>query len=183
MAVPIEVSDETFAKLQALAKPFVDTPESVIRRLADEALAKGHPTGTERHVADDIINLDPHVPANLAHTRVRFARLGKQEVDRPNWNKLLRETHAYALKKLGSLDALRRSTSANIKDGRYELDGFSYVSGSNFSIQGLDSNLAWQNCLRLVKRLGIGIEVEFTWYDKDGAAYPGKRGRVAWTPD
>jgi hypothetical protein len=181
----IRISDETFELLGRLARPFVETtPESVIHRLATEALTGApveHSTGRYEY-EEDIVELDPHIPENLAHTRILMARLGRDEIDRPNWNKLLRETHALAMERLGSLTAVRRVSSANMKEGRYEQEGYSYLPDSNISIQGLDSNLAWQNCLRIAKKLELPIEVEFSWHDKEGAAHPGERGRIRWSP-
>lgn len=179
----IRISDETFALLGRLARPFVETtPESVIHRLAAEALSGASVDRPNVEYDEELVEMDPHVPENLAHTRVLIARLGRDEIDRPNWNKLLRETHALAMERLGSLTAVRRVSSANMKEGRHEQEGYSYLPDSNISIQGLDSNLAWQNCLRIAKKLNLPIEVEFSWYDKEGAAHPGERGRIRWSP-
>jgi hypothetical protein len=67
--------------------------------------------------------------------------------------------------------------------GSYSNEGFKYVPTGNFSIQGLDSNLAWASSVRLARKLGVPVEVEFEWYNKEGAAHPGKRGHILWQPE
>lgn len=178
----IEISAETFEKLKALAEPLVDTAESVIARLVETALAN-QTAGSNGAVLGADVELDPDAPANLAFTRVYRARLAGEEIPKPNWNRVLRQAHIVAFKKLGSLDALRRASGAHIRPGRYEKEGFSHLPEVDFSLQGLDSNLAWENSLRVAKYLGMPIEVEFEWYNKDGAAHPGKSGRIGWEPN
>ena len=181
----IDISAATFAKLQQLGVAFVDTPETVIARLADAALESRQSTqGIQQGVTEqDWIEIDPFFTGNLAHTRVRRASFNGQEIDPPKWNNLLRVAHVEGYKKLGSFAALKEATSARIREGKYELQGFKYVPESKFSIQGLDSNLAWASSLRLAKKLDVPIEIEFEWYLKEGAAYPGKRGHMRWQPD
>lgn len=182
----IDISDDTYAKLQRLGVAFIDTPDTVIARLADSALAQqGVPLHQSVSLASptkDWIELDPMFTGNLAHTRVRSARFGEVEIDPPQWNNLLRIAHVEALKQLGSFAALKQVSSARLREGKYEDRGFKYIPEAKFSIQGLDSNLAWSSSLRLAKKLGTSIEVEFDWYDKDGAAHPGQRGHMRWQP-
>lgn len=181
----IEITPATYEKLQELGVAFVDTPETVIARLADAALAaraKAPVAPVVPAKQSDLIELDPLFTGNLAHTRVRQARFSDREIEPPKWNNLLRVAHVEALKQLGSFAALNQVSSARLKDGRYEGEGFKYVPGSDFSIQGLDSNLSWSSSLRLAKHLNVPIEIEFEWYDKEGAAHPGKRGYMRWDP-
>lgn len=181
----IEITPATYQKLQDLGVAFVDTPETVIARLADAALQAraAQSTGLPRPSADpDLIELDPFFTGNLAHTRVRRATFDEKEIDPPQWNNLLRFAHAEALKQLGSFAALKQASSARLREGRYESEGFKYMAGADLSIQGLDSNLAWASSLRLAKKLDVPIEVEFEWHSKDAAAHPGKRGHIRWEP-
>jgi hypothetical protein len=182
----IEITPATFQKLQQLGVAFVDTPETVIARLADAALEARHSSAIvpkHRSTPGDWIELDPLFTGNLAHTRVRRARFGDQEIDPPKWNNLLRVAHTEALKRLGSFPALKEASSARLKEGKYEREGFKYVSGADFSIQGLDSNLSWSSSLRLAKKLNVPVEIEFEWFEKEGAAHPGKRGHMLWEPN
>jgi hypothetical protein len=182
----IEISPDTFGKLQELGVAFVDTPETVIARLADEALARRGASRVRPSVpplSSDWIELDPFFTGNLAHTRVRRATFGDRDVDPPQWNNLLRVAHIEAKKKLGSFTAVEQASSARLWNGKLDERGFKYVPEAGLSIQGLDSNLSWSSALRLAKKLSVPIEVEFEWHEKDGAANPGKRGHMRWDPD
>jgi hypothetical protein len=186
MTPVIRISEATYELLQQLARPFVDTPDSVIHSLAEKELQNGgdapSANGAQRARRSDEVTLDPEAPGNLAHTRVRYACLGDHVIQNPNWAKLFRLAHVEALEELGSVTALRQVSGAHIKEGRYESEGFSYLAGADISLQGQDSNLSWQNSLRLAQKLGLPVEVEIEWYNKEGAAHPGKSGRMRWDP-
>ncbi|MFH8518688.1 hypothetical protein ACH4CE_27090 [Streptomyces gelaticus] len=56
MSRTIRVDDDVFARLQSLAEPFTDTPNSVIRRLlglANPSAQAGHPASPASSPADD----------------------------------------------------------------------------------------------------------------------------------
>ncbi len=187
MAPVIRISNATYEKMKLLAEPFVDTPDAVISRYLDEALQmRGLEPNYENGSAplgDSVVrDLDPDAPGELKHTSVKRARVNSQELSRPNWNTMLRYLHSVALEKLGSFSELLRATGANLREGRYEEDGFHYIPEADISIQGQDSNLSWENSLRLAKRLGIPLTVDFVWRQKEGAAHPGEMGRLQWEP-
>jgi hypothetical protein len=180
----IEITAETFEKLKLLAEPLVDTTESVIARLADEAIQKGAAPGSGLRPNSGYggLDLDPLNPGSLSFTRVRRIVLDGMDMDRPKWNKLLRDIHLLARSRLGSFDQLEDLSSARLREGRWEQDGFSYLPKGDFSIQGLDSNLAWDASIRIARQLEIPVEVEFEWLTKERAAHPGERGRLQWKP-
>jgi hypothetical protein len=187
MSPVIRISDETFSKLQLLATPFVDTPDTVIGRLLDAALAnrvdlRPALAANSAPYAPDAAELDPDAPDSLTHTRVRYARFGVRTLSQPNWNKLLRVAHEVALKELGSVAALRQASGAHIKEGQHLTEGFAYMPEAGISIQGLDANSVWIYSLKLARRIGVPVEVAFEWHDKAGAARPGSSGRLKWAP-
>jgi hypothetical protein len=182
----ISISDMTFKRLQALAIPFVDTtPESVILRLLDSHDGNnGDSAGAlDHHSQTEVVPSFLSDPGSLAHTRVRRASFGRREIEKPNWNRVLRVAHEVAMKHLGSFDVLRRVTGANVREGRYEDEGFSYLPSVDISIQGLDSNLCWQNILRIAKRLNLPVTVTFEWHNNEKAANPGEVATIAWSPE
>jgi hypothetical protein len=182
----IEVTQSTFEKLKALAEPLVDTAETVVARLVDTAKLQREGNGEERFpglTPPGVHQLNPDKPGNLAFTRVTGAKLGARAMHRPNWNRILRETHLMAIGSLGSIDAVRKISGAHLRADRYEGEGFTYVSEGDFSIQGVDSNLAWENSLRIAKHLRIPLEIDLRWYERDGAAHPGERGNLRWHPN
>ena len=65
-SVQIEVAQDVFERLQALAKPFVDTPSSVIRRLLDQA------TKDEKQ----LVSSSPSTPNSTAATQAYVTSRG-----------------------------------------------------------------------------------------------------------
>jgi hypothetical protein len=186
MPHPITLSDTTFAMLQVLAQPFVDTPESVIASLADAEIKRRkveplRKTG-DLHIHDCAQRLDPDRHESLTHAKLLSASFDGKELHRPKWNGLLHHAHQVALDRLGSFDTLTRASSANLRAGRYEQDGFYYLAEADFSIQGVDSNLAWSHALGIARHLRIPIRVKFEWRHKDGAARPGEVAVLEWSP-
>jgi hypothetical protein len=182
----ITVSDQTFAKLQALAEPFVDTPETVIEQLLSYA-PDAHATGNSRFgvAKGAFLLLDPDAPESLRHTRLLAARVGEIPLHRPKWNGLLDFLHVAGMKKLGSFDELQAISGANLKKGRYEENGYRYLPEAGLSIQGVDAILAWQHSLKLARALKVEVELKLEWRQKEGAARPGEvallRSRVGPT--
>ncbi|RLE48733.1 MAG: hypothetical protein DRJ18_01335 [Candidatus Methanomethylicota archaeon] len=187
MSTVIRIPEPIFIRLQALAKPFVDTPASVIGRLLDfyeahtgtQASSSTHahtPTG----VPNNLLQLDPDNPIDLHHTRVIEARFGDTAVS--NWNKLVYVAHRFAGAKTGSVEELCGVSISNIARGRRTDSGFHYFPDIDISIQNVDANAAWRNTLHLARKLDIPVRVVFEWRNKDRAANPGKKGVLEWKP-
>ena len=179
----IQISDRTFERLQRLATPFVDMPDTVIERLLDEHEARTNTAvpGTTG-LTIQALQQDPDAPDNLTFTRVRSASFGNIEISRPKWNKLVRTAHQEARQRLGSFHSLASITITNIQEGKHEDYGYTYIPEADISVQGLAANLAWPSSLKLARHLKVPIRVVFEWHNKDGAAHPGKRSILEWTP-
>lgn len=185
MSQAITLSDETFAMLQALATPFVDTPETVIARLATEEIARRAGGSNAKHAAgqgDAAIRLNPDRHDSLTHAKLLSASFDGKELHRPKWNSLLDHVHVVARQRLGSFDALQRISSAHLRPGRYEEEGFHYLPDADLSIQGVDSNFAWAHSLGIARHLRMPIRVRFEWRHKEGAARPGQAAILEWSP-
>jgi hypothetical protein len=182
----ITLSDVPFAELKSLAEPFVDTPESLIAALIHaEVLRRGVSPNRNGHSQDasgDFLRLNPDRHESLAFTRVLSAAVNGRELNRPKWNSLMNHVHVLGLSRLGSLDALRRATGAQLRQGRYEDEGYKYLHEADLSIQGVDSNGAWDHSLALARELRVPIRITFEWRNRDGAAHPGQRGVLEWSP-
>jgi hypothetical protein len=185
MSPVITLSDEAFTKLQALARPFVDTPESVISSLADAELQRRNtsPNGNGLRATgkDEFRRLNPDSPENLTHTRLLSATVDGRAIHRPKWNGVLDHLHVLGRQRMGSFEALRRASGANIREGRYEESGFRYLPEADLSIQGVDANVAWSHALGLARALQVPIELKLDWRHKDGAARPGETAVLQWT--
>lgn len=68
-SVQIEVSGDVFERLQALAKPFVDTPNSVIRRLLEQERSPG------KQALSNPANKPNPTPAKQGYVTSRGVRL------------------------------------------------------------------------------------------------------------
>jgi predicted nucleotidyltransferase len=193
----LTVSERAYAMLQRLAVPFEDDPNSVVERLCDAEVARsGAESGRTETVragsgmARDMpartahpLWLAPEGPDDLTYSRVVRAKVGDEEIRRPNWNKLMRTMHVMACAALGSFEELARVSTANLRAGRFEERGFEYLPEADLSIQGQDANLAWKHTLRLAKALDAALLVQFEWRVTEGAAHPGRAGVLAWAPD
>jgi hypothetical protein len=184
--ITVNLSDATFAKAQRLAEPLVDTFETLFTKLIEEGFERKRalPNGNGQVAAvkeENHLRLDPDVHENLVHTRVISATVDGREY-RPDWNGLMRDLHVLARKRLDSWDIFRQISRANMRQGRFEKDGYKYLPDGDFSIQGVDANLAWKHSLSVAQALKISIKVKLEWRDKDGAAHPGKTAVLEWTP-
>jgi hypothetical protein len=180
MSPVIRISDTTFQRLQKYAAPFVDTPETVIRRLLESYEAGGHQNeSAATHTSIDVDGpFDPDNHPDLHHTRVISAEFDGRAAG--GWNDLTRVAHERAMETFGSFEGLCPATLSNILNGHHARDGYHYVAKPDISIQYTDANMAWRNSLHLARALGCPLEVQFEWRNKAGAAFPGKTGVLSW---
>ncbi len=170
----IELSSETFKQLQSLAKPLVDTPETVIRRLL--RLDKGDigPPPVKQVTVYPPENIPPLKHAKLCQGNFDGALPGRK-----NWNSLLKLALMKVMEKYSSVDDLRKISEVNVCFGRKENEGYSYVQSQNFSYQLVNASNAASIVMRCAKNLGCEASFEFEWRNKEGAHKPGERGIVS----
>lgn len=185
MSPVVTLSESTDAKLKLLiTRPFEDTRESLITALIDaELYRKGispNGSGLAGTVKDNTLQLDPDSHENLTHTRLISATVDGRPIHRPKWNSVLEYLHVLGYKRLGSFEELDRLSGAKIREGRYEQDGYKYVSEADLSIQGVDANSAWARSLGLAREIGVAIEIKFEWRQKEGAARRGEIAILRW---
>ena len=188
----IEIPDSLFMRLQKLAVPLVDTPAMVIQRLLNsyeaetgQAVASAGQTGPrEQRRAQPLSESEPGKVPSLRHTRILTAEFAGRKAD--GWNSLVHVAHIEAVKRLGSVEAVRRISTGKMMLGHANSEraraGYRYVPEINACIQNVDANHAWSNTFRLAKALKVPVEVELEWLDKREAALPGKTARLLWKP-
>jgi hypothetical protein len=141
------------------------------------ANGNGHATTN----TNDVVTLRPGT-RELTHTRLLSATVSGTVLPRPDWNSLLRDMHVMARKHLGSFEAVRKASGANLKQGRFEADGYRYIAEADLSIQGCDANHSCERAFNLAKAMNLPLSVSFRWREKDEAAHPGKTGLIEWIP-
>lgn len=184
----ILINDATFARLQRLAVPLVDTMDSLVEKMADAyegksslAPANGNSKQVQgaSHNGVAPLEFEGATPPNLTHAKILSAKLDGKEFRNPTWNGLLSEAVALAKVRARTDEELRRLILVNFVKGRKEDEGYHFFPAIGLSVQGQDANLAWSGAHHIAKQLGVPIEAEFVWRVKDGAAFPGVTGRMS----
>jgi len=182
MSKVIRISENTYQRLQNIATPFDDTPDTTILKLLDFYENKDHSTD-ERHsetMKSGVIILNPTNPSDLTHTKVLEGIFDDTSVR--NWRDLVNEAHKRALNELGSFEELKKISISNIYKGDKRENGYKLIEGTNVSIQGANANQSWASALKIAKRLNLFIEMKFMWRDKKGAIHPNQPGLLKWAP-
>jgi hypothetical protein len=128
------------------------------------------------------LHLNPDSHDNLAFTKVISATIDGRDLHRPKWNSFMHRVHLEGFRRLGSFDALKRATGARLSQERLDDDGFRYLPEGEFSIQGVDSNKAWDHSLAVARAVNLPIMLKFRWRDREGSAHPGQTGVLEWNP-
>lgn len=90
--------------------------------------------------------------------------------------------HIIAFRRLGSFDALKQASGANLRNGRFEQHGYNYLREADLSIQGVAAKFAWANSLRLARALRVPVRLVIEWLDKPEAVHPGEKAILEWAP-
>lgn len=177
MTQEISISDETFARLQILAKPFVDTPETVIKRLLDACMAD-----TSVAAIDGYKVFDGAAPPNLMHTTVQMAIVNGVRL-RPAetyWNTILVVLVRNLAKTGMTPENIKACVIGNSMVGEHSTNGYKFIPEAGISVQGLDANNAWKSIYFLAMASNQEVEVRFRWQDKEGAANAGVAGVIGF---
>lgn len=179
----ITINTKTYERLQRHAKPFVDTPDTVIN-LALDALDQlsGRRATSNGAAAEPERRVDPRLLPSLTHTKVLDASIDGELIPKANWNLLLDEILRRAMKRLGSFENLRKLCPVNMVKGHKEGEGYSYLPDIDVSVQGQDANAACRTVVTAAQGLGIALDIGFMWRPKEGAAHPGERARIRISP-
>ena len=112
----ITIQQSTFERLQQHAKPFVDTPETVIIRVLDALDQLGQKAGPGNgRVPETERRIDPRALPSLTHTKVLDASIDGHPVAKANWNLLLDEFVRRAMK---GAWAISKSSSGSAREYR-----------------------------------------------------------------
>ena len=181
MSPTVELSQQTFARLQKYAVPLVDNIESVINRLADAYDAQGGAPAPGAQVAVQLFN--PASPPDLTHSRIMSVRFDQTDLDpdEHNWNRLLDRAIGVAFRLLRDPKRVISTIGINGIPAKKEDQGYRFLPECGISVQGQDANAAWRAIYRVAKTLNLQFDVEFMWAQKEGLAYAGQSGRFLST--
>ena len=183
----IVIEQKTFERLQRHAKPLVDTPDSVIARALD-ALDQLEGSGATSQVPTPrggaaaagergmVFGTTEPLP-DVRHTRLLAASIGGSSV-RANWNNVLRALLLRARRHYGDFDQLKRRCAVNIVPREKTDEGYRYLPQAGFSYQGVNANAAANAIVSLAKDIGVALDLDFEWRDKEQAAHPGRRASI-----
>lgn len=181
MAPSIELTASTFSRLQALASPLVDTPETVINRLIDAFEKKAGDDGAASGNSGDrgARAFNPNASPDLTHTKILSATLNNQQLGRgqDNWNGLLNAAVRLAKAKAKSTADLKKLVTVNFVEGQKTDEGYRHFPDLGISVQGQDANGAWRAVAHIAQKIGCQLTVTFAWREKEGAAFPGVTGQ------
>ena len=176
----ITIEQTTFARLQSHALPLVDTVDTVVKRALD-ALDASEGRGSGK-AGKSLMQVDHEVDLrrlpDVTHTKLLAARVDREEIEKPNWNRILDRVVVLAMQNVGSFDQLNRMCPVNMVSGQKTVEGYHYLSEIDVSVQGLSAKEACGALVEIARRSGTDLEITFLWRDKDGAAHPGDTGRL-----
>lgn len=183
MSPSIDLSPQTFARLQAHAVPLVDNIESVINRLIDHYEAKGGAPvpASEGGVHKAARQFSPIAPPDLTHTKVLEIEFCGKLLERgqANWNGLMLAAVREAKARTKSAGDFKRLVVVNFVDGQKSDEGYRFLSDVGISVQGQDANSSWRAACHVAQQLGCQLKVTFAWRQKEHAAFPGEIGQFS----
>jgi len=189
----IRISDDTYRRLQnpLIAKPFDDTPATVIDKLLDffeqqhgtSQPVPSAPNGATTTAPTNGTTYDPDGPPDLTNTKITAAEFAGQRyyprallgMKGLTWNGLVKVANRCAFDQAKTFDKFRNLTNSNVEKGKSTDRGFHYFQEIDISIQYVDAGHAWSNILHLARQLNVPVTIEFEWSNQ-------RRGVLAWTP-
>lgn len=178
MTHQIALPDNLFARLQAHAVPFVDTPISVIERALD-ALEAGDEDAAKPNKSG-IKSFNPAAAPNLAHSTPQKALVAGKSLSKGQvyWNPIMFAVIAEAASMGVSTPDLLDLITVNCVEGCKEDHGYKYLESVGISVQGQDANAAWKQAYRIASSVGIEVDVTFAWQANEKAAMPSTVGTL-----
>ena len=178
----VELSHQTFARLQAHAVPLVDNIETVIGRLIDFYESRdGTPVPTTADgVGGKTRQFNPLSPPSLTHTKVLAIEFCGRPLDdgKANWNGLLNAAVRTAKSHAKTAADLKQLVIIPFVDGQKTDEGYRYLQELGISVQGQDANGAWKAACHIAQKLGLALNARFVWREKEGAAFPSIAGQL-----
>ena len=172
----VTISRKAYDYLAEQAKPFVDTPGSVLDRILFNGSENECSITSSEQDGGDLMFSDGRWPS-LTFASVVEATIDGSRTHADDWNGILEEMLSESLSNHEEsivLDNVRMQ----IEEGANGAKGFRPIKGTDFSFQGLSAERAWQNIRILSDLFEIPVEIVVHWKTHPRAHYPGRRGRL-----
>ena len=174
----VTIEQSTFERLQQHAEPLIDTTDSVIVRALNALDERRESSATSQAPTAKAMEFGPNIPLpDVKHTRMLAASINGGSVT-ANWNNVLRHMLICAKEHYGDLEQLRRRCAVKFVPRVKDDDGYRHLPQAGISYQGVNANAAADAIVTLAKDIGVTLDVDFEWRDKEQAAYPGRRARL-----
>ena len=174
----IKIHQATFERLQRLAVPLTDTPDTVINRALDALEIKKNLPELEDNLSNKVLTFTHLDVPSLTYTKILKASIDGVPVKNLKWNAMVSIFVIRAMKHDLNFDDLCHLCQVNMVEGRMEHKGYTHYPEINISIQGMRANNACNALKAISKYLKLDLKIELEWRDKKSAAYPGRRGRL-----
>lgn len=180
MSPTVELTPQTFKRLQSHAVPLVDTIETVITRMLDAFENAGTVAAPADGDGQSVRTFNPNTPPDLTHAKILGVTFAGNKLGRgqDNWNGLLNVAVREAASRAKSPSEFKHMMVVNYVAGVKSNEGYRPLSGTDVSVQGQDANGAWRAACHIAQQLDCDLSVKFAWREKDGAAFPGVTGQM-----
>lgn len=175
----ITITQSTLERLKEHAEPIEDTADSVILRALDALDRSGAASAAPQGSSDKVMMFGPNMQLpDVTHTRMLAASIDGRPIAKANWARVLRHVLPLAMSHYGGFEQLRRRCPVNIVARVKEDDGYRHLPSAGISYQGTNANDAANAIVALAKDIGVTLDVDFEWRDKEQAAHRGRRAHI-----
>jgi hypothetical protein len=178
--VSLNITEDTFRRLQAKGRALIDTANDVVVMLLDfhdkysseveAAAAAGGGVDVTDHTVYDAKN-----PPTLRFAEVDTASLNGELLEVKSWNRVFFETIRQASAILG--EGLTNHLATKWIQGKQ--DGLVHIPDAGISVRGGDADFCWRSIVKLAKAAKFSVLIDFHWpKDQPRSAFPGHKGRL-----
>ena len=116
---------------------------------------------------------------SMFYTKVLDVSIAGAPSSKRNWSSIFKEILGLAAKRNGDFEYLRELAKpiSMVKDRKTD-KGYTYLPELGVSLQGANPNSTVRAIISASKSLELALDIGFEWREKDGAEYPGQRGRI-----
>lgn len=174
----VEVTQSTFDRLQRQAALHSITVDEIINRCVSDLETAYVPLPHPWPIKVQEIYIDPDNLPSMKHTNILDATIDGRRIRKPLWNSIMSQMIINALKNFVDFNELQSICPIGMTYGHKSDQGYVYIPEVGLSLQGQTAQVACETIIALSRRMNTSLEIHFMWRAKEGAFYPGQRGRL-----